>query len=641
MSLDIFATGSLQKPSRLSPPRDVCNRCQSKSLSCVFKQHQRGRKPGTRLKRKLSTSVSPSHEPSLFSSERLDYQHDPPQLRQEAPPSSLGRTGTSGNTQWENEGLQPASILSKATRPGKFSLENILCVPNVLDSGSASVMRAPSPGRMDNEYDPLACNFLTFPVAIGLYDRPSFIRCLNPYICQLDPKLHTFEYVRQKSPFLLTTILAASSKAFHPSLHPVLRAHSEKLLGLAFMNGSKCVETVQAILIFTYWKEPDENRTWLLVGYAIRMCIELGWHELELDDINIGTVQDELAVRQTRNIERTWLILFVYDRSLSFQIGKPWMIDQSSFIAKSGHWHQHNFAVPGADLLLCAFVALRIVSAETLDLVSPSRSTLLSFQGEMLSKSMNNSMNSWENKWLNLFENETIKPCHKFMANFYGLHLRLLLNSHLLQSALLDFRNGMALSKSALWLCSSSAIGMLDQVSREFGPLKQLYFVQDSIHAMVAYAALFLIKMLVSLPRSVRVDFESHSIEAIGRASETFEGQCATEMTGCAMQARFLKTVVQKYQNLKADAANGAFGHQNSISGQPNPPTGEMIGLAFHNHDTGNNENQAIGTHQEHLSPDEFGPGILNDKEMWENLFTEVGFWMSDGVNLSEHPNMI
>lgn len=140
------------------------------------------------------------------------------------------------------------------------------------------------------------------------------MRCLNPYISQLDPKLHTFEYVRQRSPFLLTAILSTSSKAFHPSLHPTLRAHSEKLLGEAFVKGTKSAETIQAVLIFTYWKEPDELRTWLLVGYTIRMAIELGWHDLELSASDGGMGGNEISMREERNIERTWLVLFFYDR---------------------------------------------------------------------------------------------------------------------------------------------------------------------------------------------------------------------------------------------------------------------------------------------------------------------------------------
>lgn len=139
------------------------------------------------------------------------------------------------------------------------------------------------------------------------------MRCLNPYISQFDPELHTFTYIQQKSSLLLSTILSASSKAFHPHLHTQLQAHTEKLLGKAFTKGDKSVEVVQAILVLTYWKEPDEARTWLLVGYAIRLCIELGWHKPQ--DQNTSAMNtSELGIRERRNIERTWLVLFVYDR---------------------------------------------------------------------------------------------------------------------------------------------------------------------------------------------------------------------------------------------------------------------------------------------------------------------------------------
>jgi hypothetical protein len=94
---------------------------------------------------------------------------------------------------------------------------------------------------------------------------------------------------------------------------------------------------------------------------------------------------------------------------------------------------------------------------------------------------------------------EEISPSHRFLVNFYGLHLRLLLNSYSLQASLANARGFSAISKPALWLCSTSAIGMLEQISDEFGPFKQLYFVQDSIHVMVAYAAIFLIKVISGL----------------------------------------------------------------------------------------------------------------------------------------------
>jgi hypothetical protein len=84
----------------------------------------------------------------------------------------------------------------------------------------------------------------------------------------------------------------------------------------SFRRGDKSPEVVQAILLLTYWKELDDTRAWLSVGYAIRLSMELGWHKLtwnEGDEDNLSQSEVERR-RNIRNLERTWLVLFVYDR---------------------------------------------------------------------------------------------------------------------------------------------------------------------------------------------------------------------------------------------------------------------------------------------------------------------------------------
>jgi hypothetical protein len=136
---------------------------------------------------------------------------------------------------------------------------------------------------------------------------------MNQYISHFDTSLHTFEYVQSKSPFLLTTILSAAAKAFNPSLYPSLHSHAEDLLSQVFRLGTKSPETVQAIMMLTYWKQPEDTRAWTSVGYAIRVCMDLGWHKVVPRALE-ETSMDEIKERETRNIERTWLVLFVYDR---------------------------------------------------------------------------------------------------------------------------------------------------------------------------------------------------------------------------------------------------------------------------------------------------------------------------------------
>ena len=143
---------------------------------------------------------------------------------------------------------------------------------------------------------------------------PSFMDVQNPYISQLDPELHTFPYVRQKSAFLFSAILAISAKAFNPPFYEKLHDHAQHLFTDCFRHGTKSTETVQAILILTYWKEPQDTRAWTSLGYVIRMCMDLGWHRLTPYSIQTQATRTELEKREARNIERTWYVIFVYDQ---------------------------------------------------------------------------------------------------------------------------------------------------------------------------------------------------------------------------------------------------------------------------------------------------------------------------------------
>ena len=163
-----------------------------------------------------------------------------------------------------------------------------------------------------SENDPVDKGLVNLHFATELFG--GFMKHLNPFISQLDPSLHTFEYVREVSSFLFTAVLAAAAKLLHPALQKPLLSHAEELFLESFRCGSKSPETVQAILILTYWKEPRDNRVWLSVGHAIRMAIELGWHNLGSDAMKPPENASDRQAMQFRNIERTWLVLFVYDR---------------------------------------------------------------------------------------------------------------------------------------------------------------------------------------------------------------------------------------------------------------------------------------------------------------------------------------
>lgn len=75
------------------------------------------------------------------------------------------------------------------------------------------------------------------------------------------------------------------------------------------------------------------------------------------------------------------------------------MIDQTDFIARASDWYKQPLAVYGGDALLCAFVDLRIISTEILELVSPNRTSRHIDQSDSLLRLMNGNITRWENKW--------------------------------------------------------------------------------------------------------------------------------------------------------------------------------------------------------------------------------------------------
>lgn len=107
-----------------------------------------------------------------------------------------------------------------------------------------------------------------------LIDIIRFMTSINPLICLLDPDLHTFQYVKERSTFLLAAILSAAAKAFNPPLHVTLYEFAEDLLCDSFRRGIKSTEAVQAIMIFTYWKK---SPTTLVLGHQSDMQSGSAW----------------------------------------------------------------------------------------------------------------------------------------------------------------------------------------------------------------------------------------------------------------------------------------------------------------------------------------------------------------------------
>lgn len=360
--------------------------------------------------------------------------------------------------------------------------------------------------------DPVEAGLLQEEEVRNLWDI-FFIR-LNPFINLFDPALHTYEYVRAKCPFLFTAFIMACCKFFKPERYqPVLRL-AHQFAVRAFAENWKRVEVVQAFACMTYWKEPDDTRTWMYIGYACRMAIDLGLNRY------VGrrpTGETDMQMRERRNRERTYLVLWVHDRSLSMQTGKHWMLPKDDeLVIRSTTWHEEGGShIRQEDVIVSAFVQLRNIAADTTDVFNRAQGGSVSCGEDvdynLLLRDCNTRLNQWSQTWREEMRRGALSmfACccsglipataggsrfHMSMLLFFQSHVRLFLNTFGIHSS---GSSGASCNVEALNTCYGAAMAGLKIVALDFVEFQMLRYCQDSIAVMTAYSAVVLLKVVM------------------------------------------------------------------------------------------------------------------------------------------------
>lgn len=99
----------------------------------------------------------------------------------------------------------------------------------------------------------------------------------------------------------------------------------------------------------------------MYIGYASRMAVELGLNRYFAKPPE-GETDDQFRERLDR--ERTYLVLFVHDRSLATQTGRHWMLPEDDLVKNSATWHDTKFIRP-EDVIVAGFVQLRRIAVST------------------------------------------------------------------------------------------------------------------------------------------------------------------------------------------------------------------------------------------------------------------------------------
>ena len=284
-----------------------------------------------------ASAISPSHSHSqqqqqpppsatslVHSPFELRYSQPPPQTSHstgsyhETKPSTARGESADDSAPDMEDNIYPARIVDRETKRQSY-FRTIL---NPSSNGNHQSRRpkevptrAPTPpprsANVDlNVRDPITSGILDEQTAVWLLEqcvytshsswntpslteptlRTRVLTKLNPFINLFDLRLHNVPYIRARSPFLFSVLMMAGCKFFKAEFYRTCLAIAHNFAYRALIDDWKSVEVVQAFACLTYWKEPDDTRTWTWIGYV------------RLPRLSLWLVTDQPGSHQTAHV---------------------------------------------------------------------------------------------------------------------------------------------------------------------------------------------------------------------------------------------------------------------------------------------------------------------------------------------------
>lgn len=344
----------------ISDGSEACKRCLDHGLACIRPEYQRLKKAKAKLARfQQQANLAQDHietEPTGMPMDEVDEPPpDKPILAQEIP-TTLFSNASYGKS---------AQLLS-----------NIHIVrPDVRD-----------------EWDPVSAGIMDTETSKVLFD--TFMVKLEALLSFFDPRIHTYQYIRSHSCLLFTIMcwLAATVSDFPGASRIMddLKAHIDNvLLPAIYCQNLRSVELVQAFLMLAAYlrpaQNPSEDRSWTLLGHAIRVATDLDMHSRILStsqqqpflsssnqaDANGAATENGASKHQDtlhqRNRERAWMHIWLHEASSSQYTGRVSLLSKDPIVESSRGWHLHPEALH-TDVIFVALIELRSQLAQNKEL---------------------------------------------------------------------------------------------------------------------------------------------------------------------------------------------------------------------------------------------------------------------------------
>ncbi|KAM6500251.1 Fungal specific transcription factor domain containing protein [Amanita muscaria] len=599
-----------------------CKRCAAGNHECIFEESNRGKRSSndrkhellTRSLRKMEKTLdtvlrsignpgiasgmvsrspspttqnanaqamlgpSPSPPPASYAQEQIAS----PKLHS-LPDNSLNPLGLLAEASLANRRAQGvyanAGLMAHSTDPNEKPKVGVASA-NYFKPGPMTIL----PLRrlfIERQIQPEMLNFVSTEEVVALFNI--YFDNMNIQCHLLDKDFHTPSLICSRSPFLLTTICSIASKYYtaKPDLHNRLTELANKLAFNVPAKGYKSVEIVQAYMLLALYgcgavERYEQDKTWLLLGMAIRMAIDLNLHRktsVPSQDTPEGRARDI----EVHNRERTWILLFSLDRSFSNQMGKPYCVKEDNIIRNALQWANSPVAAP-SDMSIASYSELQRILSRSLDFLYSGTDSISGLQAHcdylLVIKTFEAQILAWRQFWQRLrpWEGElpNVSEYKQLISQFYFNYAMLIVNSFGLQNAL---------ERSAIDIghffarCHSSATTCAVLVRDHLGPKGFLRYTPDSHCVMISYAVLTLLKLIRPEFQTFH-DNEQGTHQIVQDVADTLEKSAANPQHTPALYSVFLRALISaRLDPIEASAATREdIDKDHGVSSRDMPP---------------------------------------------------------------------
>jgi hypothetical protein len=398
--------------------------------------------------------------------------------------------------------------------------------------------------------------------------------------------VHTLPFVRNRSAFLFTTLLAMTA-IFLPetaSLAKRLLLHRRFLAEQVIVRKFRSVEIVLAFMVSIPWmpagSHASDDDTSLYLATALSIALDLSLDKiitpsaslnqeltrqipkaecldarkaLAMDGFEDVEIDSEWGQRLLRRRERVWISLFVLERGVCLARGRSYSVPKTGLILHADRWHTQQFS----DTQDGPLVSMAVLRRDLDDLFTNVRSRCDSFRnidvGSKAAGEIDQAIESFFDKWSRTWTSAISDPTTKTMPPYVEIlitHTRLSTYSMLLNHPSAPPEVKKSFRASAL----SSALNVMRAAIQGEARLKSM---PNNTVTMICFAASIALALSApvgtgqrgskSLAPSVR-----HLIEDTATVLERIGSTPSHRNGASVVYGRFLRVIVKQAPHIDA-----------------------------------------------------------------------------------------